>query len=89
MRRDPRVTLLRYDPRKPLRYLEVRGTIVDMTEEGAAEHLDALASKYVGRPIRYFGGCDPAASPRPRSRSCAGFADPCRRGRRPPAGGVR
>jgi PPOX class probable F420-dependent enzyme len=60
MRRDPRVTLLCYDPRRPLRYLEVRGTVVEMTEEGAADHLDALASKYAGRPIAYFGDAIPA-----------------------------
>jgi PPOX class probable F420-dependent enzyme len=60
MRRDPRVTLLCYDPRQPFRYLEVRGTVVEMTEEGATEHLDALASKYGGRPMRYFGDAIPA-----------------------------
>jgi PPOX class probable F420-dependent enzyme len=60
MRRNPRVTLLCYDPRKPLRYLEVRGTVVEMTEDGATRHLDALASKYAGRPIRYFGDAIPA-----------------------------
>ena len=60
MRRDPRVTLLCYDPRQPLRYLEVRGTVIEMTEEGAAAHLDALASKYAGRSIRYFGDAIPA-----------------------------
>ena len=60
MRRNPRVTLLCYDPRRPLRYLEVRGTVVDMTEEGAIEHLDALTSKYAGRPMHYFGDAIPA-----------------------------
>jgi PPOX class probable F420-dependent enzyme len=60
MRRDPRVTLLCFDPRQPLRYLEVRGTVVEMTEAGAAEHLDDLASKYAGRPTRYFGDAIPA-----------------------------
>jgi PPOX class probable F420-dependent enzyme len=60
MRRNPRVTLLCYDPRQPLRYLEVRGTVVEMTEAGAGAHLDALASKYAGRPLRYFGECIPA-----------------------------
>jgi PPOX class probable F420-dependent enzyme len=60
MRRDPRVTLLCYDPRQPLRYLEVRGTVIEMTEDGAAAHLDALASKYAGRRIRYFGDAIPA-----------------------------
>jgi PPOX class probable F420-dependent enzyme len=60
MRRNPLVTLLCFDPRKPLRYLEVRGTVVEMTEVGAAEHLDQLASKYAGRPIKYFGDAIPA-----------------------------
>jgi PPOX class probable F420-dependent enzyme len=61
MRRDTKVTLLCYDPRQPLRYLEIRGTVAEMTEEGAMAHLDALASKYAGRPIRYFGEVIPAA----------------------------
>jgi len=60
MRRDPRVTLLCYDPTNPLRYLEIRGTVVEMTEEGADRHLDDLASKYLGRPVRYFGDVIPA-----------------------------
>jgi PPOX class probable F420-dependent enzyme len=59
MRRDPRVTLLCYDPRQPLRFLEVRGLVEEMTMDGAAGHLDALASKYAGRAIRYFGECIP------------------------------
>lgn len=60
MRRDPRVTLLCYDPRRPLRFLEVRGRVVSMTEDGAGAHLDALASRYAGRPMRYFGDAIPA-----------------------------
>jgi PPOX class probable F420-dependent enzyme len=59
MRRNPLVTLLCYDPRRPLRFLEVRGTVVEMTEKGAARHLDALASKYVAKPVRYFGDVIP------------------------------
>jgi PPOX class probable F420-dependent enzyme len=55
LRRDPRVTLVCYDPREPLRYLEIRGMVVEMTEEGASRHLDELASNYLGRPVRYFG----------------------------------
>ena len=35
--------------------------VVGMTEVGAMTHLDALTSKYVGRPVRYFGECVPAA----------------------------
>jgi len=61
MRRNPRVTFLCYDPRRPLRYLEVRGLVVEMTEAGAAGHLDCLASKYAGRPMRFFGDAIPAS----------------------------
>lgn len=42
------------------RVLEVRGSVVEMTEEGAGRHLDELASKYAGRPISYFGDAIPA-----------------------------
>lgn len=60
MRRHPRVTILCYDPRQSLRYLEVRGTVIEMTETGAVEHLDQLASKYAGRQVRFFGDAIPA-----------------------------
>ena len=60
MRREPRVALLCFDPREPLRYLEVRGTVAEMTDREAPEHLDSLASKYLGRPVHYFGDVIPA-----------------------------
>jgi PPOX class probable F420-dependent enzyme len=56
MRANPKVTLLCYDPAEPLRYLEVRGTVVEMTEEGAMDHLDGLSMRYVGA-APYFGRC--------------------------------
>jgi len=59
MRANPKVTLLCYDPHQPLRYLEVRGTVVEMTEEGALDHLDRLSELYTGRKP-YFGECVPA-----------------------------
>jgi PPOX class probable F420-dependent enzyme len=48
MRRDPRVTLSIQDPDNPYRYLEVRGRVVEVTEEGADAHIDSLAKKYLG-----------------------------------------
>jgi PPOX class probable F420-dependent enzyme len=60
MRRNPKVALLCYDPREQLRYLEIRGLVVEMTQDGAASHLDALASKYLARPVHYFGDAVPA-----------------------------
>ena len=55
MRREPRVTLLCWDPREPRRSLEIRSVVAAMTETGAGRHLDDLASKYMGRHVRYFG----------------------------------
>lgn len=60
MRRDPRVTLLCFDPHEPLRYLEVRGRVIEIMETGALDHLNHLASAYAGRRIRYFGDAIPA-----------------------------
>ncbi len=37
------------DPDDPNRYLAVRGPVVEITEEGADEHLDKLARRYLGR----------------------------------------
>ena len=59
MRANPRVTLLAYEQRNPLRSLEVRGAVVEMSEAGALEHLDRLSVKYIGRGP-YFGACVPA-----------------------------
>jgi PPOX class probable F420-dependent enzyme len=56
MRGNPRVTLLCFDPRQPLRSLEIRGVVVEMTEIDALEHLDGLSQLYTGR-TPYFGEC--------------------------------
>ena len=47
MKRNPLVALALSDPENPFRYLEVRGRVVEITEEGASEHIDALAKKYL------------------------------------------
>jgi PPOX class probable F420-dependent enzyme len=48
IRRDPRVTIAISDPDNPYRYLEVRGRVVEITEDGADAHIDKLAKKYLG-----------------------------------------
>ena len=48
VRRDPRVSVAIIDPENPYRYLEVRGRVVEITEHGAAEHIDKMAKKYLG-----------------------------------------
>jgi len=39
------------DPDNPYRYLEVRGRVIDITENGADDHINALAKKYLGQDI--------------------------------------
>ena len=61
MRLNPRVSILAYDPKNPLRNIEIRGCVVEMTEEGAVEHDDELTQLYMGKPdARFFGDAVPA-----------------------------
>ena len=48
MRRDPRVSLAVSDPENPYRYIQLRGTVVEMTEQGGDAVIDRLAKKYMG-----------------------------------------
>jgi PPOX class probable F420-dependent enzyme len=48
MRRNSAVALSIIDPDNPYRYLAIRGKVVDITEDGADAHIDALAHKYLG-----------------------------------------
>jgi PPOX class probable F420-dependent enzyme len=48
VRRNPRVALAIIDPDNPYRYLEIRGTVVEITEQGANESINKLAKKYLG-----------------------------------------
>lgn len=49
LERDPRVTLTVQNMENPYEYLEVRGRVSEMTREGADEHIDSLAKKYLGK----------------------------------------
>jgi len=48
MRRDGRVALAIMDPANPYRYIQVRGRIDRIAEDGADAHIDRLAKKYLG-----------------------------------------
>lgn len=49
VRRDPRVALAIVDPDNPYRYLDVRGKVAEITEQGADAHIDKMAKKYLGQ----------------------------------------
>jgi len=46
---NPNVALSVQDPDNPYRYVQVRGRVAEMTEQGADAHIDALAKKYLGK----------------------------------------
>jgi PPOX class probable F420-dependent enzyme len=51
MRARSLVAILITDPRDPFyRYLQIRGRVVQISEEGALEHINALSMKYRGQP---------------------------------------
>jgi PPOX class probable F420-dependent enzyme len=61
MRANPKVSLLIYDPKNPLHNIEIRGCVMEMTEDGAIEHNDELAQLYTGKPdAKFFGDAVPA-----------------------------
>ena len=56
--RDRRVAVTVSDRDQPARYFQVRGRVLDVTTEGAAEHIDKLSQRYLGRPYPWYGGRD-------------------------------
>ncbi len=48
IRRDPRVSISVFDQNDPYEQVVIRGTVVDLTHDGAEEHIDRLAKKYLG-----------------------------------------
>ncbi|MBI5628254.1 MAG: PPOX class F420-dependent oxidoreductase [Candidatus Rokubacteria bacterium] len=48
MRRDGRVALAIMDPANPYRYVQIRGRVERVAEDGADAHIDRLAKKYLG-----------------------------------------
>ncbi|HSZ05263.1 MAG TPA: PPOX class F420-dependent oxidoreductase [Solirubrobacteraceae bacterium] len=58
LERDPRVTLTVQNMDNPYEYLEIRGSVVERTHDGADEHIDSLAKKYLDKdsyPFRQPG----------------------------------
>ena len=49
VRKDPRVAVTLIDPDNPYRYLEIRGRVADITQDGADKHIDKMAKKYLDK----------------------------------------
>ena len=44
------------DPENPYRYIQIRGKVVEVTENGAREMIDHLSQKYTGKPYQWYEG---------------------------------
>ena len=49
LRVDPRVAICVSNAENPYHYIEIRGKVVEMTQEGANEQIDRLAKLYMGK----------------------------------------
>jgi PPOX class probable F420-dependent enzyme len=49
MRARPKVAISILDPDNAYRYIQIQGHIVEVTEKGGDDHIDALAKKYIGQ----------------------------------------
>ncbi|HEY4427070.1 MAG TPA: PPOX class F420-dependent oxidoreductase [Solirubrobacteraceae bacterium] len=49
LERDPRITLEVQNMENPYEYVEIRGRVAEMTRDGADEHINSLAKKYLGQ----------------------------------------
>jgi PPOX class probable F420-dependent enzyme len=58
VRRDPRVAISVLDPKNLSRYFSVRGRVIELTTDGAVDHIEALAQRYLGGPYPWYGGRD-------------------------------
>ena len=47
-KRDPRVTITVQNHENPYEYVTIRGRVDDVIHEGADEHIDSMAQKYLG-----------------------------------------
>jgi len=58
LERDPHVTLTVQNSENPYEYVEIRGHVAERTRDGADEHIDAMAKKYLDQdsyPFRQPG----------------------------------
>jgi PPOX class probable F420-dependent enzyme len=55
LREGAPVALSIMDPDNPYRYIQIRGRVTRVTEDGAVPHIDSLAKKYLGQDKYPFG----------------------------------
>jgi PPOX class probable F420-dependent enzyme len=56
MKARAKVAMVIQDPNTPYRYLQIRGKVVEITREGADEHINKLSRRYHNKPWKYREG---------------------------------
>ena len=56
LRRSGIAALAISDPDDPYRYIQIRGKVVEVTEQGAREMIDYLSKKYTGKSYQWYKG---------------------------------
>ena len=59
MQANPKVTLLVIDPKNSSRWIEVRGQVREMTQQGAEVHADQLTRRYCQNKHHFYGDIYP------------------------------
>jgi PPOX class probable F420-dependent enzyme len=61
MRTNPKVTILVIDSQDSSRWIEVRGQVQEITQDGAEEHADRLTQRYCPNKQHFYGDVYPVA----------------------------
>ena len=67
MQHNPKVALLVVDPRNSSRWLEVRGTVTEITTKGAEAHADKLTQRYTCKQ-HFYGDIYPVEQKQKETR---------------------
>lgn len=51
LRRDPETTIYVQDGSNMWRWMQLQGRVVEIAEQGGAEHIDRLSERYTGNPV--------------------------------------
>jgi PPOX class probable F420-dependent enzyme len=53
LRRDRRVAITLFDQDNPYSNVSIRGRVIEISEEGAEEHIEKMSMKYLGKPYPF------------------------------------
>lgn len=59
MQMNPKVTILVIDPKDSTRWVEVRGRVNEITQDGADVHADKLTQRYCRKKVHFYGDVYP------------------------------